>query len=84
MQNKYKNQDNKLKKLSGKQITTHASNEIIKYFPRVINKMDIVFSNKEYTTISKGLKYNLNWTKLRGLSPRANYTDRVAAAGRRR
>ena len=25
----------------------------------------------------------LNWTKLRGLSPRANYTDRAAAAGRR-
>jgi len=25
----------------------------------------------------------LNWTKLRGLSPRANYTDRAAADGRR-
>jgi len=34
MQNKYKNLDNKLKKLSEKQITTHASNEIIKYFPK--------------------------------------------------
>lgn len=34
MQNKYKNLDNKLKKLSEKQIITHASNEIIKYFPK--------------------------------------------------
>ena len=34
MKNKYKNLDNKLKKLSEKQITTHASNEIIKYFPK--------------------------------------------------
>lgn len=62
MQNKYKNLDNKLKKLSEKQITTHASNEI-KYFPRVINKTDIVFSNEEYTIFSKGLKYNLQFKK---------------------
>ena len=27
--------------------------------------------------------YNNNKKKLRGLSPRANYTDRAAAAGRR-
>jgi hypothetical protein len=59
LQNKYKNLDDKLKKLSKKQITTHASNEIIKYFPRVINKTDIVFSNEEYTVLRKGLKYNL-------------------------
>ena len=26
---------------------------------------------------------SLNWTELRGLSPRADYTDRAAAAGRR-
>ena len=30
----------------------------------------------------KARKYKLK-TKLRGLSPRANYTDRAAAAGRR-
>jgi hypothetical protein len=63
LQNKNKNLDNKLKKLSEKQITTHASNEIIKYFPRVINKTDIVFSNKEYTNFSKGLKYDLQFKK---------------------
>jgi len=27
--------------------------------------------------------YTVNMNKLRGLSPRANYTDRAAAAGRR-
>jgi hypothetical protein len=63
MQNKYKNVDNKLKKLSEKQITTRASNEIIKYFPRVINEMDFVFYNEEYIVLSKGLKYNLHFKK---------------------
>jgi hypothetical protein len=39
------------------------SNEIIKYFPRVINKTEIVFSNEEYAVLSKGLKYNLHFKK---------------------
>jgi hypothetical protein len=45
-----------IKKLSEKQIATRASNEIIKYFNRVINKMDIVFSNEEYTVLILGVR----------------------------
>ena len=37
---------------------------------------NLFFSNKLFTRKKKK-------TKLRGLSPRANYTDRAAAAGRR-
>jgi len=52
MQNKYKNLDNKLKKFSEKQITTYASNEIIKYFPRVINKT-LYFLTKNILLLGK-------------------------------
>ena len=36
---------------------------------------------KEYKLVTNGRIYEQE--KLRGLSPRANYTDRAAAAGRR-
>jgi hypothetical protein len=31
-----------------------------KFYPRVINKTDIIFSNDELLLLNKGLKYNLN------------------------
>lgn len=30
-----------------------------KFYPRVINKTDITFTNQELTLLNKGLKYNL-------------------------
>jgi hypothetical protein len=39
--------------------------------------------HKDNNSIIRSQSKTLNSTKLRGLSPRANYTDRAAAAGRR-
>jgi hypothetical protein len=36
-----------------------------------------------HLTIEHTMQRSITKTKLRGLSPRANYTDRAAAAGRR-
>ena len=32
-----------------------------KFYPRVINKTNITFSDEEMTILNKGLKYNLNF-----------------------
>jgi formyltetrahydrofolate synthetase len=59
MENKYKTRGLKIHKL------THAQNENldtnIQFYPRVINKTDIEFSNDEMTLLNKGLKYNLTY-----------------------
>ena len=47
---------------------------------RAVTKKAVGVKNKNYTAVLQTHKTKL---KLRGLSPRANYTDRVAAAGRR-
>ena len=31
------------------------------FYPRAINNTNIIFSDKEITTLNKGLKYNLNF-----------------------
>jgi hypothetical protein len=57
MEKKYKTLDLKINKI------THHQNKNLDtnthYYPTVINKTDIQFSNDEMTLLNKGLKYNL-------------------------
>ena len=57
MEKKYKTLDLKINKLA------HHQNKNLEtstqFYPRVINKTDIEFSNDEITLLNKGLKYNL-------------------------
>jgi len=55
--NNYHNLDNKLGKLSEKQART--SHDIIKFYPRVVNKTPIAFTN-EQLHLHKGVKLYLH------------------------
>jgi len=59
VEKKYKTPDLKINKL------THGQNKNLdtntQFYPRVINKTDIEFSNEEMTLLNKGLKYNLTY-----------------------
>jgi len=58
VQKKYQNLDKKLKKLIQSQ-TIHPQQKH-KFYPRVINNTDILFTKCEMTLLQKGLKYNLH------------------------
>ena len=57
MERKYKVMDDKIGRLT--QTQTHNPKTDIKFYPRVINKTSIEFSDKEMELLNKGLKYNL-------------------------
>lgn len=60
MENKYNNIEAKLNKLT----TTHNKHNTLNnnntFYPRVINKTNIIFSNEQMFLLQKGLKYNLH------------------------
>ena len=67
---KYTNQEQKLKKLEHKQLST--PKHVKTFYPRVINNTDIQFNAEEMRLLNKGLKYNLayknkNWIKRLGI-----------------
>jgi hypothetical protein len=59
MEKRYKQLDLKINKL----VATHTEKPKIKtqFYPKVINKTDITFTDEEMTLLNKGLKYNLNY-----------------------
>ena len=61
MKKKYKNIDDKSKKL----VLTQAENPDtkIQFYPRVKNMTDIVFTDEEMILLNKGLKYNLSYKR---------------------
>jgi len=66
MENKYKDIDDKIKKL----VLTQAENPDtkIRFYPRVIDMTDIVFTDEEMTLLNKGLKYNLSYKRKHWIS----------------
>ena len=57
MEKKYKSLDTKINKLFRNQIGK--PNIKAQFYPRVISKTNIFFSDDELTLLNKGLKYNL-------------------------
>jgi hypothetical protein len=66
MENKYKQLDLKINRLVATQ--TEKPNTKTQFYPRVINKTDITFTDEEMTLLNKGLKYNLNYRNKHRLS----------------
>lgn len=58
IQSKYKTLDNKLHKLSREQLITPKDHH--KFYPGILNNMDITFSANERALLNKGPKYNLH------------------------
>jgi len=58
LEKKYKPIEEKLKNLVHTQTKTLDCKS--NFYPRVINKTDLTFTNDELTLLNKGLKYNLN------------------------
>jgi hypothetical protein len=59
MEKKYKQLDLKIYKLVATQ--TEKPKNKTQFYPRVINKSDITFTDEELTLLKKGLKYNINY-----------------------
>jgi len=57
MEKKYKAMDDKINKLMQNQ--TYKPSTSMNFYPRVVNKTNITFSNDELELLNKGLKYNL-------------------------
>jgi len=66
MEKKYKSLDTKINKLV--QTQTNNPNTNIQFYPRVINKTNISFTDDELTLLNKGLKYNLSQKRKHWLS----------------
>jgi hypothetical protein len=66
MEKKYKNIDDKIKKL----VLTQAEflDTEIQFYPRVINMTDIVFTDEEMTLLNKGLKYDQSYKRRHWIS----------------
>jgi len=58
MEKKHRIIEKKIKKLVHEQINEPVNN--ISFYPRVINKTNITFSNNELALLNKGLKQNLS------------------------
>jgi hypothetical protein len=63
---KYKTTDDK----SNKMVLTQTENPDTKvqFYPRIINKTDKIFTDKEMTLRNKGLKYNLSYKRKHWIS----------------
>ena len=77
LQPKYKNLDNKLNKLA--QTQTKTPTDTHTFFPRVVNKTNILFSNNELKLLEKGPKYNIhshkrNWLTTLALEAETSIT----------
>jgi hypothetical protein len=59
MEKKYKQLDLKINSLVATQ--TEEPKTKTQFYPKVINKTDITFTDEEMTLLNKGLKYNLNY-----------------------
>jgi len=66
MEIKYKQLDLKINRLVATQ--TEWPNSRTQFYPRVINRTNITFSDEEMTLLNKGLKYNLNYKNKHWLS----------------
>ena len=58
MEKKYKAMDDKINKLIQNQTYKPSTN--MQFYPRVVNKTNITFSDDELGLLNKGLKYNLS------------------------
>jgi hypothetical protein len=58
MESKYKHLEQKIEKLSKSQ--TNKPRPRHRFYPRVINKTNISFTNEEMKLLNKGLKYSLH------------------------
>ena len=63
---KYERLGKKLQVLSQEQTTTPKTHH--NFYPRVVNKSNIIFTNEEITLLNKGLKYNLHLKKEKWLT----------------
>ena len=59
-QNTYKNLDKKLDHIKHYKKTEKTTSTPHKFYSRVINNTNIIFSENELTILNKGLKYNFN------------------------
>ena len=66
MEKKYKQLDLKINRLVATQ--TEKPNTKTQFYPRVINKTNVTFTDEEMTLLNKGLKYNLNYKNKHRLS----------------
>ena len=66
MEKKYKTLDKKLNTLTRTKIQNQHHD--IRFYPRVINKTNINFTDSEITLLNKGLKYNLGYKNKHWLS----------------
>jgi len=57
MEKKYKTMDEKIKRIIQNQ--TYAPKNDMSFYPRVVNKTNIIFSDEELGLLNKGLIYNL-------------------------
>jgi hypothetical protein len=78
MRSKYKSLDNKLQKLTQAQKSKPQEQHM--FYPRVINNINIPFSNSEMGLHQKGLKYNIhtkkkNWIQTRALEAETAVTQ---------
>jgi hypothetical protein len=73
MQGKYQNLNLKIQKLTKEQTTTPEQH--VTFYPRVVNKTDINFTDKELQLLEKGLKYNLHNKKKNWLTTLALETE---------
>jgi archaellum component FlaF (FlaF/FlaG flagellin family) len=58
LEKKYKTLDEKLNRLVRTQ--TYKPDNTANFYPRVVNKANVTFSDDELTLLNNGLKYNLN------------------------
>jgi hypothetical protein len=58
MESKYKHLDQKIEKLTKSQTDKPRTNS--RFYPRVVNKTNISFTNEEMTLLKKGLNYSLH------------------------
>jgi hypothetical protein len=54
---KYKTRDDKLNKF----VLRYENLSTVVFYPGVVNKTNITFTDEELTLLNKGLKYNLNY-----------------------
>jgi hypothetical protein len=66
MEQKYKSLDNKTNKLAQAQNQKPVTKT--EFFPRVVNKTQVKFTDEEMNLLNKGLKYNLRHKKKQWLS----------------
>ena len=66
IEKKYKQLDLKINRLVATQ--TEKTNTKTQFYPRVINKTDVTFTDEEMTLLNKGVKYNLKYRNNHRLS----------------